>query len=1192
MLDGHLATKRKFNYRNGVNMCGAHHNNWKEEVYTFQHDMVHASENLEVGVYTSLNQVAADESWGLRRVQVWIVPSADWVEVAADTFTETAVDPSHGWNGVDRVTQCGNIGPILGGYNVLGHDSFVSKRINLDRYPHTHIRIQLGFVKIDEGAHLAIHVDDERVASIEYSKKKGHQLCGSTEKHRNEWLFDFDHIVAHGSDSVSIRLSTNKSKNKHHEFWGISYLKVTVAPTEKWLTVYDDSFENNSTHAWAGTDQITKCGAFTMLGGFGVMGKGGALTKTFDLSDFKHSHVKVEATLWKIDSWDNEHLLVFADHNNVYNHKLHSNSGQNVCGQMHKGWNEYAVSFSRTIAHMRDSLHVRITSTLNQGAKDESWGLQNLVISVSTAPSASLVHGVCAEHYENKELTGPFTPSVVPTLALNGAVPNAARYNAVLRVAKTSMYGLSAGRTNGVVRVLLEDVPVIDTWSSSITTSDSIQLSAGTDYLLTVEFAGDVDRSLTLLWSEDGGEVEPIPESALFRWEDCDEERGVVLYDGPNYTGKARILSEGHHSVAEVNVNAVDSVKIPCGYSVVLEKSGEFYKVLTESIDDSESTGEIALWDAAVTSLSVHREADHVYNGSDAHDSGNELIVPGLCAEYFSNRNLDAAGITFFQIDHDIHFKWKDNAPIVRFPRDNFSVRWTGKLRVDKTASYKFYVWSDDGARVYVDGAVVIDYWKDHSAEFTEGLSVHLIAGHDYDIKIEYFEGGGLAEMSLYWSVDGGDMALVPASSLFTDAATCTGADGVTLYDDIAFTGLAQVFDVGQYDLRQLHANDVISSVRVPAGYQITLFEHKEWKGRSVVLESDAYDLSRSDPTWDNIVSSIIVSHASQVDPADDSHAHLPDGAKSGLCGYYFANQKLELTSDTQTRVDRAVNFKWRQNGAFPTSPKDHFSVRWTGQLRIPVSGEYVFWVKSDDGSKLRIGGKTVVDAWVVHPPKYSGTTVMTLFKGDILDMELEYFEQSGGAQIQLLWSINNGGKHAVPPTVFSHTQDCGSEIFCQAQGEWARTAAGTNATAPCGGDQIGYRTRKCELGGNFLSVDTSACLPGSCRNNTMPVVTLPADINVEAESIEANPSPQPILLDGTESYDMDSDELDYHWTILQKPAGSDAHITFQLPHLHVYTSADLAAIVVDEYGVYEVELSISDECWTKSARIKVTYQP
>jgi beta-glucosidase len=123
--------------------------------------------------------------------------------------------------------------------------------------------------------------------------------------------------------------------------------------------------------------------------------------------------------------------------------------------------------------------------------------------------------------------------------------------------------------------------------------------------------------------------------------------------------------------------------------------------------------------------------------------------VPGLAAEYFDNNTLAGAPRIRRQ-DPRIDFGWTLNSPGRGIPFDWYSVRWTGKLIAPATETVRLGVEGNDGYRLYVDGALLIDNWekKSYGAILKD---VRLDAGREYDLRLEYFESTGNARVKLVW---------------------------------------------------------------------------------------------------------------------------------------------------------------------------------------------------------------------------------------------------------------------------------------------------------------------------------------------------------------------------------------------------------------------------------------------------------
>ncbi|GAB1370595.1 glycoside hydrolase family 3 protein [Candidatus Kapaibacterium sp.] len=85
-----------------------------------------------------------------------------------------------------------------------------------------------------------------------------------------------------------------------------------------------------------------------------------------------------------------------------------------------------------------------------------------------------------------------------------------------------------------------------------------------------------------------------------------------------------------------------------------------------------------------------------------------------------------------------------------------------------------------------------------------------------------------------------------------------------------------------------------------------------------------------------------------------------------GFLGEYFNNRFME-GEPKHTRVDTSLDFDWGFVDPAPGVSADSFSVRWTGIIKVPESGEYTFKVTSDDGTRLTIGDKIVIDDYTPH---------------------------------------------------------------------------------------------------------------------------------------------------------------------------------------------------------------------------------
>ena len=135
-------------------------------------------------------------------------------------------------------------------------------------------------------------------------------------------------------------------------------------------------------------------------------------------------------------------------------------------------------------------------------------------------------------------------------------------------------------------------------------------------------------------------------------------------------------------------------------------------------------------------------------------------------------------------------------------------------------------------------------------------------------------------------------------------------------------------------------------------------------------------------------------------------------GTGTGLTGDYYDN--MDFTSYVLTRVDATVNFNWASGSPDPSIGEETFSVRWTGEVEPLYSETYTFYTTSDDGVRLWVDSQLVVDNWTDHgPTENSGTIALT--GGVKYDIQMDYYEKSGGAVAELRWSSASQAKEIIP---------------------------------------------------------------------------------------------------------------------------------------------------------------------------------
>ncbi len=113
-----------------------------------------------------------------------------------------------------------------------------------------------------------------------------------------------------------------------------------------------------------------------------------------------------------------------------------------------------------------------------------------------------------------------------------------------------------------------------------------------------------------------------------------------------------------------------------------------------------------------------------------------------------------------------IDFVW-DDSPMDGVPAGNFMVEWRGYLEVPEPGVYRLYIVVDDGAKVWLDGRLVIDAWIDQPPTQYMSEPLELDRGF-HRLRILYYNHDVFGRMMLGWVTPDGSIGVVPPERLYT----------------------------------------------------------------------------------------------------------------------------------------------------------------------------------------------------------------------------------------------------------------------------------------------------------------------------------------------------------------------------------------------------------------------------------------
>lgn len=138
------------------------------------------------------------------------------------------------------------------------------------------------------------------------------------------------------------------------------------------------------------------------------------------------------------------------------------------------------------------------------------------------------------------------------------------------------------------------------------------------------------------------------------------------------------------------------------------------------------------------------------------------------------------------------------------------------------------------------------------------------------------------------------------------------------------------------------------------------------------------------------------------------SSENLSAGGKPGLQAEYFRSTNLE-GEPFFTKIDPIDNANWIYGTRLPNLRKEpKFSIRWSGEFTAPETGDYKFTVTGDDGYRLFLDGKAVIENWAEHDAAASKSNRLHLEKGKAYPLRLEFFHNSGRPQLFVQWELLN----------------------------------------------------------------------------------------------------------------------------------------------------------------------------------------
>ncbi len=331
----------------------------------------------------------------------------------------------------------------------------------------------------------------------------------------------------------------------------------------------------------------------------------------------------------------------------------------------------------------------------------------------------------------------------------------------------------------------------------------------------------------------------------------------------------------------------------------------------------------------------------------------------GLTGNYFTNAstnylsvtNFNATNSFFTNIDPVIDFNWTNSSMYPNLSNGLFSVRWTGQIEPEYSETYYFDTISDDGVKLWVNDQLLIDKWQPQSGtEWTNAIALQ--ANTRYNIKLEYLQNKGKAQVHLYWYSASQPRQLIPSDRLYPTNGvngSSSNAPSVVTSPLTAFGFVGQPFTF------------TVTGANTPKGFTATnlppglTFNTTNGVIAGVPLLAGDYSVpltsSNSLGTGASILDILITDTGSSV--VREVWTNVPGASISDIPVSTPANSITPLGG-----LEGITDFG------------DNYGERIRGYFTAPTTGNYYFWIAGSDSAQLWLSNdgesvNKVLRAWV-----------------------------------------------------------------------------------------------------------------------------------------------------------------------------------------------------------------------------------
>jgi hypothetical protein len=124
-----------------------------------------------------------------------------------------------------------------------------------------------------------------------------------------------------------------------------------------------------------------------------------------------------------------------------------------------------------------------------------------------------------------------------------------------------------------------------------------------------------------------------------------------------------------------------------------------------------------------------------------------------------------------------------------------------------------------------------------------------------------------------------------------------------------------------------------------------------------------------------------------------------PLGKERGLKGEYYNGRRIGRGSSAMERIDALIDFNFGTEAPSDKLDAHGFSIRWSGSLLAPETGEYEFAVRTEHAARLWVNSleQPLIDAWVKSGNDTEFKAVLFLIGGRAYPLKLDFSKARQG---------------------------------------------------------------------------------------------------------------------------------------------------------------------------------------------------